>query len=252
MSVLDVTSLAQAAIAGGATAVPKSPSTPNDVAVTGPTPQLAPVPFWDAYSRTLGDSKDGDGSASNSSFSPWDVCALAGLALPGVAKVLVKAKKRFDVKKSKGKNGATLTFTGYDPSELSIELRVWTPVHLNALASVMPMLKQKATTTGGAQATAAQLAMDINHPTTTLLGIHSVLIESVSGLEPADQKGVMRMQIRCLEYIPPSKTDVTATPSGAQNFNNQTAINGAKQTVPMPSADASFTGPNGALASFQP
>lgn len=213
-------------------------NTPNDpIAANGPRPQTASVPFWDLPNYQL--------DASNNAFSPWDVCILGGLWLPGIAKVQVKAKKRFDVKKKKGRDGAKLTFTGYDPSELSITLRLWVPVQLDTLQSLMPMLKAKSTSAAGAQATAAQLALDIGHPSTALLGIHSVLIESVGGLEPGDKPGVMQMQIHCLEYIPDSHGDNTSTVKQSQNFTNPTAINVSKAGPPMPSADASFTGPDG-------
>lgn len=251
MSIFDAV---QSAGAQALVGQPRSSSTPNDGPTVGVTPQTAPVPFWDVYPPTLGDSKDGDGSTSNSSFVPWDVCALGGWALPGIARVQVKSRKRFDVKKSKGVGGATLTFTGYDPSDVTIELRVWTPAHLNTLNSLIPQIvKQKLGGIGGAAAIASRLAVDINHPATTLVGIHSVVVEGLSSLEPSEQRGVMKMQIHCLEYIPPSKADVTGTAKGSQNLTGATAINpGQSQNVPMPSANASYTGPNGALASFPP
>jgi hypothetical protein len=220
-----------------------SPNTPNDpIKVNGPRPQQGPIPFWDSFAAAFGDAADG--STSNNSLDVWDICVLGGAALPGLAKVTPKARKRFDVKKKKGQDGAGLTFTGYDPSEVTIALRIWTPVQFDTLQSLMGMLKAKSPT-GSAQAVAAQLALDINHPGTTLVGIHSVVIESLDGLIDVEPKGVKQMLIHCLEYIPPKQLDVTATTKQSANFTNPTAINVPAAPAQRPSQDSSFTGPEG-------
>jgi hypothetical protein len=217
---------------------------PNDVPHSmGVTPGPAPVPFWDSPPTPA----ELDRGPNNDGASAWDVCLLAGVALPGLASVKVKARKRFDVKKKKGSDGARLTFTGYDPADVTVTLRLWTPEHLNQLWHLMPRLKAKAAAKE-AQAAAVDLALDINHPALALLSIHSVVIETVGGLEPADVRGSKQMEIHCLEYVPPQNVDVTRTPKGAENFPNAVAINVSKAAAQKPSADASFMGPDGHLA----
>jgi hypothetical protein len=211
---------------------------PNDViTANGPRPQQALVPFWDLPLTTY--------ELSNNAFNPWDTVILGGLWLPGLGKVLVKTRKRFDVKKKKGSDGAGLTFTGYDPSDVNITLRVWTPIHLDTLQSLMPMLKAKSTTAAGAQATAAELALDISHPALALIAIHSVVVVGVSGLVDVEPKGVKQMEIACLEYVPPAKGDNSATTKKSQNFTNSTAINVPAAAKELPSKDSNFTGPEG-------
>lgn len=239
MPLINPSSIVASAATGGAKpGVARGSNVPNDIILAnGPRPQQAMVPFWDVDVASL--------DPSNNNFSPWDVCALAGLVLPGLAKVTPKARKRFDVKKKKGSDGAGLTFTGYDPSEVQIALRVWTQLHLDTLQSQMPMLKAKSKTLAGAQATAAELALDINHPSTSLLGIHSVVVQGIDGLVATETKGVWQMLIHCLEYVPPSKLDGTATTKKSENFTNATAINVSQAQPAMPSADASYLGPDG-------
>ena len=170
---------------------------------------------------------------------------LGGMVLPGLATVTTKARKRFDVKKKKGANGAGLAFQGYDPSDVTITLRVWTEEQFDALQSAMPLLKSKAVAGASAQAIAAQDALDLNHPNAALLGIHSVVVEAVDGLVDVQPKGVKQMLIHCLEYVPPSQGDNSAQTKKSANFTNTPAINVPTAEAEPPSADASFTGPEG-------
>lgn len=71
----------------------------------------------------------------------WDTVWIEGLRLPGLAKVGGNGKRRHVKKNTPGKHGSTLTFTGDEPTEFTIHLRIWTPEHLADYVSIVQFLK---------------------------------------------------------------------------------------------------------------
>jgi hypothetical protein len=236
----------------------------------------ASIPFWD-------DQLSGDAAfaldPSNFNRSPWDTVSIAGIPLPGLCRVEpgTRRKKRLDKKAAKGRDGATITFQGYECSEIIVKCRIWTQEQLQALGQMMPVLippapgtqipvtvtETKVTESGGFKVTSTKTStqnatvqsqavtgVQIYHPSLALLGINSVVIESVSPLFPTSVKGQWEMDIRCAQFIPSAKGNNTSTATGTQNYGNniQTAIQANPESIrpKLPSSDPGFTGPNAA------
>lgn len=192
--------------------------------------------FWDDPPDQL--------DPSNNTLNPFDVVFIGGVQLPGICRIRSKKHKEYDVKKSKGTQGATLTYVGYNPSEVIVENRIWTSGQLNQLYQMIPMLTPKIT-----QQTplsdVGNLALDIYHPVLFMYGIFSVVIIGLDPLEPTETKGVWQQRIHFLEYIPKvEKQNVTHTVNGSQKkYNVKSANLGQPAAQPPPSADPVYTGP---------
>lgn len=185
----------------------KFPNSPNDP-LNGVIPNKAPVPFWDDPSATM--------YASNNYMSPWDTCMLNTKPLPGICHVQFKKHKRFDIKKVKGQTEQSISFVGYDPGEVIIVCKIWTASQLDQLAAMMPIINQKPTK-NKATGKYDMPAVDVSHPSLTLLEIHSLIIDAVDGLEPSTPKGVWQMKIHCLEFKAPDHKDKSSTTKSSQN-----------------------------------
>lgn len=205
----------------------KFPNIPNDD-LPGIPSLSATVPFWDDSPVNL--------VPSNAHLSPWDICLLDGLQLPGLCQVQSKRRRRLDVKKTKGSPGATITFCGTDPADVMITCRIWTQTHLDVYQFVVGLLSPTAKD-------AKFTAIDIDHPSLTLLGIHSVVIQHVDGLQPSSVKGVWETKISCIEYIPPSKKNVTKTATGSANDGTVAHAVQANRLQKPPQPSATDTGP---------
>lgn len=192
------------------------------------------IPFWDDPPNTL--------DPSNAQFTAWDIVTIGGQVLPGICIVRGKRGKRFDVKKKKGSDFATLTKQGYEPAEISIVNRIWTRQQLHALELMMPML----------EAPTQQLpdgtlqALEIRHPALDLRNINAMVIKDIGLLGPGSTKGVMEQTITCLEYKPPKKTNSSGTVKGATMYNVPTQTNQRFSKGPnRPTPPFTNTGPNG-------
>jgi hypothetical protein len=198
-----------------------------------------PIPFW-------GDAV-GSLDPGNSQFPVWDVVLLNGQTLPGLCAVTGKRAKRYDVKKSKGVDGATLTGQGFDLADIKIVERLWTREHLNALYVLMPVLEAPSSQVPGQ----VQSALQIYHPALALRSIFHVVIEHVSLLHPSSVRDVWEQEIQLKEYRPvKAAQNVTETVAGAINTaisdkNGQTQKGGVVR-VALPGSNSATTGPNGA------
>jgi len=194
------------------------------------TPPTAPVPFWDSE---LTQGLD----PANGNVSPWDTVKLGGWTLPGRASVDSTRGRRIDVKKVKGQHYATLTFNGYDPARITINLSIWTQGQLDMLAAIMPVLEAPP----AAYADGTFDALDIVHPSLQLRNITQVLIEEIGSLKASSIKGVWDLKIRCLEYKRIPKAPASATATGSA-YNVKTAIS-TQGALITPGNDLNFTGP---------
>jgi hypothetical protein len=197
------------------------------------------IPFWDAPADTL--------FPANAKFPAWDVVKLAGQILPGLCAVTGGRLKRYDVKKSKGQNFATLTKQGFDPMRFKIVERIWTPQQLYALGLIMPLLEPLFQNT----ADPASDAVDVYHPALALRRCSSVVIANISLLVPTPGiHGCWQHEIECLEYKPvKKKQNVTTTPTGSASFArgspNEPLASFNPPNVTLPSGDAAYVGPGG-------
>lgn len=153
----------------------------------------------------------------------WDTAFVAGIKLPGVCRVKGGVKRKFDRKHTSGRNGPSVTYTGDDAAEFSIVVKVWTPEHLQELAAVVSRLKSmrgEVTTktsagTGGLVGTATtwtpsatpkskfpQMALEVRHPTLSLIGITAAHLIEMSIPEPAGEpsSGIYEWRLGFLEH----------------------------------------------------
>lgn len=163
------------------------------------------------------------------SDNAWDTVELAGNKLPGVCEVKGRAEIECDKKKAKGRNGATLTFHGYQAAQFEITCTVWTAAQDTELARlveilwIQPRLNPQAarqTHLGQRPATAAELkkplAYDVSHPALARLGISACILVGVSIAETGSFDGSKVTRFKCIEYVIPTLTLATATVKGSR------------------------------------
>jgi hypothetical protein len=211
-----------------------STNLPNDP-INGLTIQpQSSVPFWDTAPVNL--------DPSNNDLNIWDICVLNGNQLPGLCRLRSKTHREYDIKKSKGGNGATLTFTGYYPAEVVIENRIWTRYQLNVLTSIAPLISPK--TNQNPKAVPSDLAVDIYHPALSIYSISSVIVVAIDILEQSPVRGVWQQRIHCLEYVPQVKgLNTTATIKASANLNDISSAGLGKKGGPTPPSQNNV-GPN--------
>lgn len=136
----------------------------------------------------------------------WDFVIVGAERTPGVAVVHeFKRRHEFDVKKSKGVYGATVTFVGRPPATGHIELKLWQSQHFADWQSFIPSLKYDPTKS-------VVQAVDIYHPSLDLIDIRSVVCESIGNITHAGNK-LYRVEIELLEYFPPPPVSAVSTPT---------------------------------------
>jgi hypothetical protein len=106
----------------------------------------------------------------------WDYFTIGGVKSPGLAIVHeFKRKHEFDVKKSKGVYGATITFVGRPPAQGRVQLKFWLTQHFVSWAGFLPLLKYNPTKS-------AVQAVDIFYPSLGDIDITSVVCESIGNI----------------------------------------------------------------------
>lgn len=195
------------------------------------------IPFWAELIDTL--------DPSNQRFGSWDVVRLAGETLPGLCTVTGKIGKRFDVKKSKGSNFATLTHQGFEPGEIKIVERIWTRQQLAALWRIMPILRLSSSSLANGQIQACE----VRHPALDLMEVNAAVVRSITYPHlSTSQKGVVELEYELLEYKPKDRKNETGTANGAiyttptRTDESRVVLNPLVQT-PKPFTN---TGPSGA------
>lgn len=203
--------------------------------VAGVHPTLAPDP---RLGRTVPETTDPNG------WSEWDKVYLAGMLLPGCAKVKVKRSRKIDKKQGPGTSGASPTDMGTKPCEIDISLLLWMPQHLAVLEAMMPLLRPtppsavaaKAGTglptsgsapvttsavggpnpspgnfagdTNGPQSVASS-GLEVVHPAINILGIKSLYVVTIEAPFPTGKPQQFECTLRCEEFAPPKVHKVT-------------------------------------------
>lgn len=136
----------------------------------------------------------------------WDFAIVGSVRTPGLCVVHeFKRKHEFDVKKSKGVYGATITFVGRPPAQGSMTFKLWQSQHFADLKDFLPNLKYDPTKS-------TVTAIDIYHPSLDLIDIRSVVCESIRN--PINEGGQLwTCGIELLEYYPPPPVSAVATPT---------------------------------------
>lgn len=141
----------------------------------------------------------------------WNTCELGGITLPGLCKVDVSLSQEVDVKKPKGKHGATLTRQGYNPAKVKVRVRVWEAEQFDelqvAIANVWPA---SLTRKKNAPTMKVDGPISIEHPKTRLWGIRGVTILGIED-NNGDRGDVYEVTFDCIEFYPSPKTTATKT-----------------------------------------
>lgn len=148
----------------------------------------------------------------------WDSVIIAGRQSPGLAQIGDVAREyEWDVKVGKGAFGSTTTFTGRVPAKFSIAFTLWTQAHFSAWEDFVERLKYNPAKIKYNPETlfvSGVTAVDIFHPALVELDINSVVVQKIGGLVHKG-RGVYTASIDFLEYYPPPKLSVVATPAGS-------------------------------------
>lgn len=148
----------------------------------------------------------------------FDSVIIAGKESPGLAQVgEVSREYEWDVKVGKGAFGSTTTFTGRVPAKFSVMFTLWTQQHFSDWEDFVSRLKYDPTKIRYNPDTlfvSGVSAVDIFHPVLVNLDVNSVVVQKIGGLVHKG-RGVYTASIDFLEYYPPPKISVVATPAGS-------------------------------------
>ena len=154
--------------------------------------------------------------------SSFDVVTIAGRDSPGLAQVGDPTRSyQWDIKVGKGAYGSTTTFTGRVPAEFSVTFTLWRKAHFAAWELFCNALKYDPAKIKYDPATlwvSGVTAVDIYHPSLAQLDINKVVVKKITGLVHKG-KGVWTTRVDFLEWYPPPKLSVVATPAGSTPIN---------------------------------
>jgi len=168
----------------------------------------------------------------------WKQVALGELWLPGVATVEIVAIERdIDKKKAKGKSGQTLHDNGYKPTEVVIEVWLWTDEHHAAWLQVFPKINPL-------REGATKDPFEIRHPSVTEVGLGPMFVRKVELGKPSTKIG-RKIKITCEPWFeePKEVKKGTGKPKSSAGANPRTPIGNYMQ----PGVDP-FSKPGSGLA----
>lgn len=126
----------------------------------------------------------------------WDTLILAGNTWPGLATISGSGvKRRIDVKKTKGKDGAIIKDNGMDLASLSISLRIWTAEHWTKFNELLPTIHPKRK--GG-----TRVPTEIVHPQANTLGVKTIYISQIEVPDLDRSSGIMTIGMTAIEWVP--------------------------------------------------
>ena len=142
--------------------------------------------------------------------NPWDYIYLGIPSTqpftPGLCRVHLRRERAMDKKKPVGSDGARITFHGVDAAEFDIEIRIWTPEQLKALANLWVTLFPPAYK-------GPPPNYDVQHPMFSVHGVKAAQFVAGEGPEIGpDRTGMFR--IRAVEYLKPSTKKAVTTSVG--------------------------------------
>lgn len=182
----------------------------------------------------------------------WDQVQLAGIILPGLARLSGDLEHRVDRRRIPGQDGERITHLGCKPAEIEITLRMWTEEHLNAFSSLAPVLRPQ-------PKAAAPDPVDIVHPATHLYGIKAIQVLRISLPVPVGDGDVYEVKIRGVEFVPlrkgakskvktpTSSTDIATIPNEAARTARESQAK-PSQTSSGPGTPESSVTPTGFAA----
>lgn len=174
----------------------------------------------------------------------WDVLFVGATLTPGVIKSISGCgiAYKWDKKRGKGAQGATLTYTGEDPPTLTVVISIGyyrhDPAEIRQQWADLSAFIEELRYDGTKQNVQA---VDASHPALAMVGITSVVCESIGAPERVrDGDSEYTVKFQFTPYKPPPKTSATSSPTTSEP---QTA-KGAEQAAanagdaPKSAADA--------------
>ena len=163
----------------------------------------------------------------------WDRVKIAGLTLPGLARVEAKLGSQVETKHPPGQDGVDITDLGYDPATVDVTLILWEAVHLEKLEEILPKLRPLKGD--------PRKHTEVVHPSLTMLGIRYLYVKEIGTLKDGQVEGTKEMALNFIEFYPETRknavTKKTTAVKGAAtpNGNEQTALKAKPQTATRPS-----------------
>lgn len=124
----------------------------------------------------------------------WDRLVLDGEALPGVWSVEGECEFELDKKKSKGKDGASVSNQGYVPAEIVLHGEIHNRKEWSEMQPVLRALHPRKK--GG-----SKNPIKVEHPALAVMGIDTVFMRSIKPPEISD--GKLTLRIGVVEWIRP-------------------------------------------------
>lgn len=157
---------------------------------------------------------------------PWDLLVLGGVIWPGIWKLTVTKGIDLEIVKAtktppKKLVPPTITDKGYAPARIKAIGEFWLAEDWASLQELLPAYVPYSVTT-------ARVALSIEHPSTFVVGVQSVIFERATVLPPADQ--TLRVELDLLEWFPETAT----TPATVKPYRTG--------SVPMNANDAAVPG----------
>jgi len=166
-----------------------------------PSDLKALIPFWENTEDPLA----------------WDTVEIAGKIFPGVASVRGSGlKRKVDVKKPKGSDGASLKDEGIEPAKLEITLLIYNRYFWEQLQGLMPLINPRKK--GG-----LRRPMSIVHPLTRLMNITNIYVDGIPIPEHDKRNGFLRFKFTAIEWFPGPKPARKAAGSGGPNTADEKA-----------------------------
>lgn len=145
----------------------------------------------------------------------WDDLFFQGEKMPGVARVSGDGiKRKIDLKRAKGKAGASVTDEGDEPGRGTIELELWTAEQWQEMLRRLPEVNPR--TRGG-----VKNVVDVSHPLLDFLGISRVYITDIRIPSHDKRAGRLRVQFGFLEWFPKPKPQRPTGVTGQGNSIQQ-------------------------------
>lgn len=166
--------------------------------------------------------------AWNPNTEPVDYAELGGQRTPGICEVIgANSPRQWDEGRGPGLSGARLRFRGQRLSRFMLRLSLTSDQDFADWEAFKPTVQpprpdveafNRAVERGerpGGLVDLRRRALDIVHPITEDVGIRSVVVEDVSGLQQTDN-GVWTVEIKVIEYRPPVRAAVLINGSSHQ------------------------------------
>lgn len=159
----------------------------------------AGIPFWDPGVTAVPGSvssllPENESQTWPDQLSPFNTIKFAKRRAPGLCVLKGGKSKRFTAETTPNVTGSIFNFYGYDYSQFTVKLHLWTPAQWTWLQWWLPLISPPS------RAAVTPKAMKVEHPSLRLHRVTDAYVVHV-GFPDIDDKGMMTLDIECVEYI---------------------------------------------------